>query len=67
MTRATPAEELVAMIAALRAKGELRRQIVRVEAWDGGRRVHVPHLLIDGQLVPLTPDQIAALKSEDTP
>ena len=62
---AKPLTELLAELAQIRARRELRKQVVHVAAVVDNQRVSVPHLLVGGKLLELTPAQIAELK-EDT-
>lgn len=59
-----PLSDLIAEIEALRAHQVLKRQLVRVEQWEGGRQISVPHVLVPGVgLVKLTDQQIADLEA----
>lgn len=60
-----PLADLLAELEAIRARQALKGQLVRGREWRDGKLVETRHLLIGSRLVELTPEQIAALKSEE--
>jgi len=62
-------DKLLADLKARAARQALKGQLIRGWEWEGGvvgrTKIETAHLLVDGKLMRLTPQQLEALKSEE--